>query len=533
MKKLLLSILLSVLVFGSAFAQIRWQTNTTIGQELKAANTANKDTLILDFKNTVVYSAVSSWWPARATANLGKDSVVKKTLQTQRGIQVKGFVNNSTTTAYEDGTFRCNNAGGNGNPGRFTGVDSLKQYLIHSIKTGTLNGSANDSLTRPAACLFNVGANEIAFGMWPGKVTKIEYIYRFDYTGKACTDDITFEMDTYDAGTTGKTATYELAVYKSSVSDANLIGTKVSNIYTTGQGLKTVNVAASIGVASADLSNKQLYIVIKTLGTNNDGVAHPVDASNIPLYYDPTVVFDNFVAIYASSSWDAPSGITVGAVLNHNNGSPVVTTSTDFSGGTAVPVYPATDYPINIYLTSKDRIGILEIKEGNDGGGHIAAYSFAATGAVKKKAADGTFSIDVPYTYIPSDGTTIMYLTIPAPASGSVNDTLEIQLLANVPDLATRAVRLEITNGIRFWYNVAAVGDVSTSVDKANNNGITAYGANNLLYVKNATEYITLYNIAGQKVKSVSSTVAAKGINVNAGIYIVKTGSTVQKVIVD
>jgi len=50
MKKLLLSILLSVLVFGSAFAQIRWQTNTTIGQELKAANTANKDTLILDFK---------------------------------------------------------------------------------------------------------------------------------------------------------------------------------------------------------------------------------------------------------------------------------------------------------------------------------------------------------------------------------------------------------------------------------------------------------------------------------------------------
>ncbi len=173
MKKLLLTTFLCVLIFGSASGQIRWQTNTTIGQELRAVNTADKDTFILDFKNTVSYGTVSTWWKAKAAANLGKDSVVRRTLQTQRGIQCKGFLNNTTTSAYENGSFRSNNAGTNGNPGRVANIDSLKKYLISSIKPGTINGNINDSLTRPAACLFNVGTDEIAFGMWPGKVKVI------------------------------------------------------------------------------------------------------------------------------------------------------------------------------------------------------------------------------------------------------------------------------------------------------------------------------------------------------------------------
>lgn len=536
MKKLLLSILLSVLISGSAFAQVRWGTYTATdknGQTLKAVNPADKDTLLLDFV-TIPSTPVCAWAPARATANIGKDSVYKKTLQTQKGIQVKGYYTPTATSQIDNGSFKCRSLN-NENPGRLASVDSLKQFLIRSVKgtTYTLNGSTSDSLSRPAACLFDYGTGDVAFGMWPGRCTRIEYLYYFDYTGKDCRDDFTFDMWTYDAGNTGKTATYNLSVYTSTTyTSGNQIGSTV-NVYTTGDPKKNVKLAELIGVTPADLSNKKLYIVINTMGTNNDGVANPVNASNIPTLYDPTIVFDNFVAIYSSSSWVVPTGAVASAVLNHNNGTPVVTTSTDFSGGTAVPVYPATNSPVYFNLTGKDRTGILEIKEGNDGGGHMAAFSFAATGAVKKKAVDGTYSIDVPYTYTPSDGTTAMNLTIPAPTSGSVNDTIQVQLLANVPDLLTRAVRLEITNGVRFWYNIAAIGDVRTSVQPSNNNEIKLYSVNKLLYVLNTKDIVTVYNITGQKVKVASSQDAMQGISLKSGVYMVKTGSLVQKVLVD
>ncbi len=537
MKKILLSSLLSVLVISSAFAQIRWQTNTVIGQELKATNLLNKDTLILDFKNVLDINSFSKWFKCKASANLGKDSLVKKTLQTQRGIQVKGFLNKSTTTAYEDGTFKCNNAGSNGNPGRVYSLDSLKSYLAKSIINTNINFNTSDSLSRPAACLFNVGTSEIAFGMYPGKVKVIEYLYRFDYSSKACTDDITFDIDTYDVGNTGKTATYQLAVYKSSVSTANLIADTV-DVYTTGQGLKTVHVAQEIGVSPSDLSNKSLYIVIRTLGTSNamgvvDGLPNPVDVNNVPTLTDPIIIFDNFFLTYASASWDYPVGAVASSVYNHNDGSPILTTSTDYSGGTPTNVLPDISSPVYFYITSKDRIGTLDITEGNDGGGHSSAFSFAPTGSVMRKAPDGSFSIPVSYTYTPSpDGIIKMDLLIPAPTSGSINDTLQVAVLANVPLGATRAVRLEITNGVRFWYNVSAIGEVATANNTIDLDKAIIYANKETIYVSNTEENVNVFTISGQKVKSVSANEAAQGIKVNSGLYIVKTGSTVQKVLV-
>ncbi len=538
MKKLLLTSLLSVFIFGSAFGQIRWQTNTTIGQELKAVNTADKDTLILDFKNTVDFNAVSKWYKAKAAANLGKDSVVKKTLQTQRGIQCKGFINNTTTSAYEDGTFKCNNAGNNGNPGRVASVDSLKQYLIHSVITGTINGNTNDSLTRPAACLFNVGADEVAFGMWPGKVKVIEYVFRFDYTGKACPDDIKFEMNTYDAGTTGKTATYKLSVYKSSTfSVANQIGNTV-DVYTTGQGMKTVYVAQEIGVTPADLSNKSLYIVVRTIGTSNasgdfDGLPNPVDASNIPVAYDPTIVFDNFWMTYSASSWSEPAGVVGNAVFNHNNGSPVLTTSSDYSGGTPVKIYGGSDQPVKMYFTSKDRLSTIAITEANDGGGHAAGFSFAETGAIKKKDESGNYSIDLTYTRAIDDLTGKYSVTVPAPTSSSVNDELEVTILGNVNVGATRAIRLELTNGIRFWYNVSVTADTWTANNIIDLDKPQIWSAQRSIFVSNNTNDVQIFNVAGQKVKVATAKEAESGISVQSGIYVIKTGATVQKLIVE
>jgi len=538
MKKLLLTFFLGMITLGSAFAQLRWGTYTTTsqnGQTLLAANIANKDTLLLDFK-TVSPTPVCAWAPAKAAANLGKDSVYKKTLQTQRGIQVKGFMNKTTTTAIENGSFKCNNAGGNGNPGRIASIDSLKKYLIASVKTGTLNGSTSDSLTRPAACLFDTGAGEVAFGMYPGRVKVIEYLYRFDYAGKACPDDIKFEINTYDAGNTGKTATYTMAVYKSSISTANLIGDTV-NVYTTGQGLKTVYLAQEIGVTPADLSNKSLYIVIRTHGTTNDlgvvdGVPNPVDASNIPILTDPTIVFDNFVLIYSASSWTSPSGIVANVVLNHNNGTPVVTNSLDYTGGTPKSVAADTNYPVKMYFTSIDRLGTIAITEANDGGGHAPGFGFAETGAVKKKNASGNYDTDVTYTYVVDPVTSKFTLTIPAPTAGSVNDTLEITMFANVPLGATRTERLELTNGVRFWYNVSAVGDTGTGLKGSANSKTLFFSEENLLKGINITENVSVFSVNGQLVRTANVADIQAGINLAKGLYIVKSGADVQKVLV-
>lgn len=534
MKKLVLTSLLCVLIFGSAFAQLRWGTYTSTtqnGQTLKAINIADKDTLLLDFV-TVSPTPVCAWAKAKAAANLGKDSVYKKTLQTQRGIQVKAFINKTTTTAYEDGSFKCNNAGSNGNPGRVASVDSLKQYLIHSV-TGGVNGSTSDSLTRPAACFFDYGTGDVCFGMWPGKCTRIEYLYRFDYSGKACPDDITFDMWTYDAGNSGKTATYTVEVYSGSTySTSNLIG-DTAVIYTTGDPKKNVKLAETIGVSPSALSSKNLYVVIKTLGTNNDGLTNPVDANNIPTIYDPTVVFDNFILMYSASSWSYPTGAVGNAYINHNNGSPVVTTSTDWTGGTPVEITGGTDEPVKMYFNSKDRLSTIAITESNDGGGHAAGFSFAETGAIKKNDGSGNYTIDVAYTRAIDETTGKYSITVPAPTAGSANDDLEITILGNVNVGSTRAIRLELTNGVRFWYNVSITAQVWTSSEIIKLDKPQIWSAQGNIFVSNNTNNIQIFNVAGQKVKVATTKDAERGVAVNAGIYIIKAGSFVQKVIVE
>ena len=120
MKKLLLIALIASASVSAVFAQVRWQTNDQIGQVLTAVNPADKDTFVLHFNTT---RNNTTWAVARATANLGKDSISWQKAQTQRGIQAKGFLNNVITSAYENNNLRSNNAGGNGNPGRVHSID--------------------------------------------------------------------------------------------------------------------------------------------------------------------------------------------------------------------------------------------------------------------------------------------------------------------------------------------------------------------------------------------------------------------------
>jgi len=542
MKKLLLSALLSAFVLGNAFAQFRWQNDVVIGQTLQAKSTLDKDTFNVHFNTSKVNT---TWAPAKTTANLGKDSISFQKATTVRGIQVKAYLDATTALNYASGTLKCDNYGSNGNPVHVFSLDSLKKIMTASIGKGALlpavNGNVNDSVSRPAACVFDLTSTNQAFGMYPGKCKHVEYGFQFDFTGKAVTDEIIFEINTYDAGSTGKTASYELAVYSgTTISDANLIGSKVTDFYVTGSGLKTVQLAAALGKVPADFTNKKICIYLRTLGTSNalsvvDGIPNALDVNNIPVVTDQIIVFDNFNVMYGTATWIYPEGVIASTVFNHNNGTPVNlgVGSTDYTGGTPVPVLVGENNQVTFKLTDVNRIGALDITEGNDGGGHSTKFSFAATGAVMKKAADGTFSIPVAYTYTPSDGTTKMDLVIPAPTTGSINDTLQVTLTAsNVTEGMTPTVRLEITNGIRFWYNVGVIGILPTSSPKVELSKVIIWNADKTIFAANATENVVVYNVAGQKVKTLTPAQAAQGVTMQQGIYIVRTANTTQKVLV-
>lgn len=538
-KKLLFTALLSVLMVGGAFAQFNLSTNTTIGQVLKNTNYNDKDTFLVNFDSPTTTVSTFTVKVVKGN-NIGKDSVVIKKYQTQKGLQVKAFLDATTTTEYKIGSADCNNYGANRNPLAIYSVDSLKKILGG---TNLVRANATDSISRPAACLFRLADGDAAFGLYPGKAKRVEYGFYINMVGKQVASDITFDIRTLDAGNSGKTAAYGLRVYKSSTfTPANAIGDSVANFYVTGSGISQKNLAAAIGVDPSAFSNKTIYIIIKTLGTTNasgvtDAVPNPVDANNVPVTTDPTIAFDNFKFEYQVALWKVPAlavaASTANTYLDHNNGAIVTSTSADYGAGTAVSVTPATSTPIKFYLTSVGRVQNLNIKESNDGSAHQAAFSFAATGAVKAKDLNGAYTVDVPYTIKIENATTLTYsLDIAAPVSGAANDTIEVSLLANVAAAATKTVRFEITNGTRFWYDIAAVGDFGTGVHSANKSNISIYNSDNKIIATGATENVVVTNFAGQRLLVVSPAKAAEGISVKSGLYIVKTGSTVQKVLV-
>jgi hypothetical protein len=524
---------------GGVFAQFNLQTNTTIGQVLKNTNYLDKDTFIVDFNSSTTTVSTFTTKVVKGN-NIGKDSVVIKKYQTQKGLQVKAFLDATTTTEYKIGSADCNNYGSNRNPLAIYSVDSLKKILGG---TNLVRANVGDSISRPAACLFRLADGDAAFGLYPGKAKRVEYGFYISMVGKQVTNDITFDIRTLDAGNSGKTATYGLRVYKSSTfTPANAIGDSVANFYVTGSGVTSKSLAAAINVDPSVFSNKTIYIIIKTLGTTNasgvtDAVPNPVDANNVPVITDPTIAFDNMTFMYQVATWKTPVLATgaslVNTYLDHNNGTIVAGTSGDFGAGTAVSVTPATSTPIKFYLTSVGRVQNLNMKEANNSSAHEPAFSFAATGAVKAKDIAGNYTVVVPYV-LNINGTTGVYdLDIAAPAVGSLaNDTLEVTLNAVVAAAATKTVRLEITNGTRFWYDIAAIGDFGTAVNPVNKSNISIYNSDNKIIATGATENVVVTNFAGQRLLVVSPAKAAKGIALKSGIYIVKTGSTIQKVIV-
>lgn len=538
-KKLLLSALLSVFVFSGAFAQFNISTNTTIGQVLKNSVILDKDTFIVNF-NTI--SAPSAWFKAKGTANLGKDSLIWKKVQTQKGLQVKAFLDATTTTEYKFGQTDCNNYGSNRNPMCVYSIDSLKSMMTRSIVSGTLatiNGNVADTVCRPAACLFNVGTGDASFGLYPGRAKRIEYGFYISMVGKQVTDDITFDMNTIDPGNSGKTATYGLRVYKNATfTAANAIGDSVATIYTTGSGKVTINLAQAIKVSPSVFTNQLIYIIIKTLGTSNasgikDGKANDIDANHIPVFTDPTIAFDNLTYTYSAPYFTVPlTSNTNSNYVNYNNGAPAVKVADAAlaNPGTAIPVTTGVNTPVTFNLKSFSRVGTFTIIENLS---HSTVMTVDAATAFKGKDINGVYNVPISATRSDNSSTLLWTLTLPAPTSGIINDDMTFTFNVNRPTDGNSTFRLETSNGTaRFYYDFLITATSPSGINGVEINKITVTTSNSKVFVANATENVIITNIAGQRVKTVSASEAASGIQLASGIYLVKTGSTVQKVVV-
>ncbi|MDD3322524.1 MAG: hypothetical protein PHS59_13885 [Paludibacter sp.] len=369
--------------------------------------------------------------------------------------------------------------------------------------------------------------------------------------------DLSFELLTYDTGNSGKTAQYKMIVelggkinngfgnngFKTvadldTITAANVssyystVGTDklyvVDSIYATTtdstRARVKINVAQAIGMTTEEINGNYVAVMLYTSGTG----------TNIaPGIFEPVLGVDNIEVSYIPASWVVPANATSNAYINHNNGAPVVTTSDDFSGGNKVEVTSDTESPIKILLTSINRTSDIVLTEDNTDKYHNAKFAFPTTGAVKSKDASGQFTVDVPYTLVESDGTTVYKLTIPmAEGAAYSNDTLEVTLNATIGLDVTSSTRLEITNGTRIWYNIGAIGVTPSAAPVIGQNALRVTAFNSSIYAYNAEEDVYVTNLAGQTVKIVSPELAKKGIQVSQGAYVVKTGKLVQKVVV-
>ena len=546
MKKLLFILMLGVSF--TAFAQL--QTNKTapkLGYN-GAADAGNGDKkLTLNFNSP--FSTLKYGLQSTAIANDGK-GLLCIVLANDGPVGKVTPLNNK----------KADNWGANCNVYK---MKDLNMLLDSSVLTSSKIYASTQQFWKPANCIVNMptvtaDTNQV-LAIYPGMYKRVNIGFQVSVDGGGLKSDISFDILTYDKGNTTKTAIYKMIVSVNkeikfgstplnNVADMDTIKAAnigafrtraastdiyvVDNIYTTKtDGLMTtqkIKVAEAIGLTPGYFNGKKVYVTLYTTGTG----------SNIePGIYDPVVAIDNVEATYGPVSWAVPTGAVANAIIDHNNGSPVIDPATtspyDYTAGAAVEVPAGADTPIKFYITSLNRAAVLDITEANDGGGHNPKYSFAATGAIKAKAADGTYSVEVPYTYTPSDGTTKFDLKLAAPTAGVIlNDTLEVSLTANVPLNMTTTERLEITNGVRFWYDISAKGVGAASVKPNSANGVIIIGKTKSIITLNATENVIITNLEGKTINIVSPLQAAKGVPVQQGAYIVKTGKTIQKVIV-
>lgn len=487
-----------LILAGTASAQFRFQSNEGIGQTYR-------DTL-------GSYSFLVHFNTNRPVSSYTESAVSISKCQTQRGLQVKVYPDATSTAAEVAGDFKCDNYGSNGNPVHVASTDSLinimKKYTALNASTAD---TARNQYWKPAACLFDVVAGDNsnqAFGCYPGQYKRVEYGFQFNLSGLAPTTDLSFTIDTYDPGNTGLTASYDLIVYLGSVSSANALDT-VKDFYVTGSGKKAVKLAKELGIDSA-LFNTKVYIHIVTKGTDS-----PISRDT----YDPIIVFDDFYIEWSAPEWLSPA-VTSGVIFNQTGG--------NFSPYT---VKDGIGY-VQVYLKDKERVAPLTII--NDVEFPPSQYQFLDSDGVFANDGAGNYTVPVTYTVTRSTlnqetgNFTKSYLTIPAP-EGKTDDDLMV-LMSFTPKAGGFTERIEVNNGVRFWWDVQTAPYVG--IDKTPRGTFEVFSHDGTLYLKGATQPVTLYNGLGQFYGTYAPETVAKGLNVPSGWWFIRTSEGHAKVMV-
>ncbi|MCB0535420.1 MAG: T9SS type A sorting domain-containing protein [Saprospiraceae bacterium] len=418
----------SILLASHLNAQFRFGDKPSVGQTLNVDTETGIATFLLDF-NT---DKPNSTWT--------QDTVITisfQKCQTNRGFQSEVFesADSLAGTIFND-DFKVRRWNSNENPVHMASIDSLTAILDKwAEKYAGTEDSVKNVIWKPSACLFDVDGDDAnqAFGTHPGQYKRVKYGFQFSFSGTAVTSDIVFEMDTYDAGNTGQTASYELVVALGS--ESNIVAT-IPDYYVTGDPRKTVNLAADIGMNFADFSNTKVYIWIQTQGTGT-----PIARDS----FDPTIVFDNMSVSYQLPLWvDPPAGAEANLILDNM--------ATPFIAVEDVPT------PTSLHLQTTSRYGTLEIV--NDlQDNTIQNLTFPETGALKANDGSGNYTVDVPYTLEPGvfDSGTQTWskakITVAAPDAGSVNDDMMFFFNAAPSSESLHFARLELNCGTRIWFD--------------------------------------------------------------------------------
>lgn len=493
------------LIMGVALAALSMNVNAQFAIE----NNANMGAKVTESGSSKKFSL-----------DFSSDTEVGKSVQI-KGLYAKTYNESGETISADLGKGKCESLNGNGNPLVLDDVSSIVSAY------GT---------EKPVVGFIGLSGTDKAFGMFSGSANKnVELAMVFSLRGCNMESEVTFDLVTADAGTSGGVNSYKLLIgldsrpnwgeneydffEKASSADNTDKWFVFDNIYTSGTkgDKKTINLAELIGKNITDLSYKTIYVFLYTTGSNaaiEDGK------------YDPIVCFDNLSFTYGQPVWLSPEMTAVDQNYNYNDSVPV-------------EVEINTTKELKFRVKDEKRGGTLVFRcNAEKLPSKSIRWDFPETGAIKAKDTEGNYTIDVPYSYTPSDDSgSQVIMTVAAPAAGElVEDDLEVTLLFKAPKrvIAKPIVdKVEIDNGIRYFMTVLAqTVNNETAINHVSDEkqGLISV-ENGLLKVQNAVNSVDIYSFSGMKVMTVSSDEITNGIALNKGIYVVMVNGIAHKVI--
>lgn len=444
--------------------------------------------------------------------------------QGQRGVKVEVYNELGAVVQPPNNDSRFNNYGSNGN------------YLLANNVAGIIGYYSSETvwsednkfyLPSNTILLVNpedepVALADRAFGVYPGMYKAYKVWYYFNFDGLSLTSDLSFEIFTLDAGNTGKQAVYNLKMGIGSDEEQYT----AEAVYTSGEEKKTINVAEAFGLEISDIVGKKIYLMLTTDGTG--------EAIN-PFKYDPVVVVDNFTVQATVPFW-----ITPDAGVDTTYGQPEGGVGVKGNSETPAEALDVTEGVATYALDLKMKNHIKDLKVTLDEGeiNDLAKLQIRLKGAQRLVGTEWVDIEGVTLTPPSEPGSSGNYgkesLTIPVAGDGA-EDEIRILIIRAAKDGDVNGTvvnnTLEMDNGTRIWYEFYATVTDGTNLTTVNPLDVNIYAGQGKVFVTNANEEVVVYNVSGQKVKSVSNAAASKGITLNQGVYVVSTGNVTKKVV--